>query len=362
MEGGLSLRWGVVSALLPGWEGVQEVEVVLPGEPPSRAILFLDLLPPLEVGARCLLNTTATELGLGSGGYHLVVSHDRATCRQVEGGHLMKLRYTPFQVKVNGPEDPADPRHPLLEKAKGLEGMAVVAIELQSQLAPVAAAFHGRCPGGRLAYIMTDEGALPFRFARDAQSLRRVGLLAGTITAGQAFGGDLEAVNVYSALLIARHILRADAAVIGIGPGLLGSATPFGHGGVAQGEALNAVLALGGRPLAVPRLSGAEGRLRHRGLSHHTAAVLGQVVLRPVTVVLPPGAPPEIRRSLLDLRKSGGPAHKVVEESAPEGWSEALTKAGVTLRSMGRGYADDPLFFEAAAAGGSLVGRWAREE
>lgn len=358
MDGGLSLVWGTVTAVRSGWEGVQEIDVALPDGTSGRALLLRDLLPPLRVGERCLLNTTAAELHLGSGGYHFVVAHDRAVSAQPAEGHLMKLRYTPFQVKVSGPEDPMDDRHVLLEDARRLEGMVVVAIELHSQLAPVAAAFRRRHPDGRLAYVMTDAGALPYRFGRDAEALHRSGLIMAAITAGQAFGGDLEAANVHSALLMAKHLLKAEAAVVGIGPGLLGTATPFGHGGVAQGEALNAAVALGGRALACVRLSSAEGRPRHRGLSHHTAGVLGTVVLRPVTVALPETAPPDVEKALRALESEGGPAHEVVVESLPAGWIELVQESGVTLRSMGRGYTDDPLFFQAAAAAGSLAGRW----
>lgn len=354
MAGGLSLKEGVVLQILAGWPGVQELLVSKDGQK-AKALLLLDLLPPVQVGATVLLNATASELGLGTGGYDFVVSHPRAASPQSQDGHLMKLRYTPFQLKVGGPEDPEDPRHGLLQEATSLDGMPVAAAELHSQVAAVAGGFRAVCPKGRLAYVMTDGGSLPYRISRLAQSLRQSGLISFSVSAGQAFGGEFEAVTVHSALLLARHVLQADAAVVAIGPGLLGSGTPFGHSGIAQGEALNAVLSLGGRPVAVPRLSKADGRDRHRGLSHHSRTVLSRIVLGPVTIALPLGLPEDLRQT---VEAVGGPAHRLVLEPLPGDWMALLQGAGVRLSTMGKSYEDDPWIFDAGAAAGAIMGRW----
>ncbi len=110
----------------------------------------------------------------------------------------------------------------------------------------------------RVAYVMTDGGALPAWFSRTCAILREAGWLAGTITVGQAFGGDLEAVTLHSGLLAARHVLGADVAVVTQGPGNLGTGTRWGFSGVAAGEAVNAVAVLAGLPVAALRVSEAE--------------------------------------------------------------------------------------------------------
>lgn len=356
MDGGLSLRPARVARVAGGWPGVQELEVTFDDGRREPALVLLDLLAPLAVGDSCLVNTTAVELGLGSGGYHIVVCHDGAASHQGPGGHLMKLRYTPFQLKVAGPEDPGDERHRVLERATDTGGMPVVCCELHSQVAPVAAAFRLAHGEGRLAYVMTDEGALPYRLSQVAGLLRRAGLLAVSVSAGQAFGADAEAATVHSALLMARHVFGADAAVVAIGPGLLGTGTPFGHGGIAQAEAAHAAIATGGRPVVVPRISFADGRERHRGLSHHSVTVLGRTLLAPVSVAMPEGLPGSARDALIS---AAGDRHRVVTEN-PGGWREVAEEAGIPLSSMGRGPDEDPWFFAAAAAAGALAGRWAR--
>ena len=126
--------------------------------------------------------------------------------------------------------------------------MPVVVADLHSALAPVLAGlYEATDPGGlRVVYVMTDGGALPAWFSRTCATLREAGWLAGTVTVGQAFGGDLEAVTLHTGLLAARHVLGADVAVVAQGPGNLGTGTRWGFSGVAAGEAINAVAALGG--------------------------------------------------------------------------------------------------------------------
>ncbi len=99
----------------------------------------------------------------------------------------------------------------------------------------------------RVAYVMTDSAALPLAYSRLVQTLREQGLLAVTITAGQAFGGELEAVNPYSALVTAAVAGKADIIIAGQGPGNVGTATALGFGGVEQAMLLNAAVALDGR-------------------------------------------------------------------------------------------------------------------
>ena len=125
---------------------------------------------------------------------------------------------------------------------------------------------HDR-PGTRVVYVMTDQGALPLAFSRSVAELRAADLLAGTVTVGQAFGGDLEAVTVHSGLLAAALALDADVVVVTQGPGNLGTGTRWGFSGVAAGEAVNAAATLGGRPVGALRISGADPRPRHRGVS-----------------------------------------------------------------------------------------------
>jgi uncharacterized protein DUF3866 len=171
--------------------------------------------------------------------------------------------------------------------------------------------------------------ALPVELSDSLRELRREGLLEQTIGSGACFGGDIDCVNVYSALAAARA-LGADVTVCAIGPGVIGTGTSLGHGGTAAAVAIAAASALGGRPVLTVRVSEGDPRERHRGVSHHSEAVLSL---------------------------SGGAA-VVATEADASGWREACE--GLTLSHMGRGADDDPAFFAAAYAAGvrarSLLG------
>ena len=171
--------------------------------------------------------------------------------------------------------------------ADDLGGMPVVVADLHSALPAILAATRAPGPAPRAVYVMLDGGALPAWFSRTCAALREAGWLAATITVGQAFGGDLEAVTLHTGLLAARHVLAADLAVVAQGPGNLGTGTRWGFSGVACGEAVNAVAALNGRPVASLRVSEADPRDRHRGVSHHSLTAYGRVALARADVVVP---------------------------------------------------------------------------
>jgi hypothetical protein len=270
----------------------------------------------------------------------------------------VKARYTAGQVMVLGVDEQGSPHHDLLRDADDLLHMPVVAADLHSSLPAVVAGVRASRPDARIAYLMTDGGALPAWFSRTVAGLREAGWLASCISVGQAFGGDHEAVTVHSGLLAARLVARADLAVVAQGPGNLGTGTRWGFSGVAAGEALNAAGVLRGRPVAALRVSSADGRERHRGLSHHTRTALGRVALLPVDVVVPSLQGPfwaTVRSQAAELCTPSG-QHRLVEVDAT-GLREALEASPVRLWTMGRGLDDDePAFLAAAAAGRHAAG------
>ena len=225
-------------------------------------------------------------------------------------------------------------------------------------LGPIAAGAK-RAGDARVVYVMTDGAALPGAFSRSAFELRDAGLVDGWITCGQAFGGELEAVTVWTAMLAAKEVLGADVIVVADGPGNLGTDTTWGVSALASGNALNAVAALGGRPIPSLRISFADPRERHRSVSHHSLTILRDVCLVPH------------RRARARARgrraASGGlgraartakleERHQLVEVDGRPALAE-LADRGIEPRSMGRGVDDDPVYFLAAGAAGVLAGR-----
>jgi hypothetical protein len=302
-----------------------------------------------------LLNTTALEAGLGTGGYAFVVAlpHRPPVGAGPGQGHLVKARYTPEQVSVLGADEQGSPHHDLLREADDLFGMPVVVADLHSSLPAVVAGVRALRPAARVAYVMTDGGALPAWFSRTVAGLREAGWLAACVTVGQAFGGDLEAVTVHSGLLAARLVAGADVAVAAQGPGNLGTGTRWGFSGVSAGEAVNAAAVLQGRPVAALRVSEADPRERHRGVSHHSLTALGRVALAPADVVvplLPGGFGERVREQSAVLGPPEG-RHRLVEADVA-GLREALVTSPIPLSTMGRALDDDPAAFLAAAAAG----------
>jgi hypothetical protein len=346
------IRWrsGIVESRRRSWRGAVEVDVRV-GADTLCALAYPALVGDPRVGDRVLLNVNALTLGLGTGGYALVVAlPDRLPPDPPPAaGHAVKARYTPLQAVVLAADEEGAPHRAALAAADDLAGLPVVVADLHSALPAVLAGVLADRPGARVAYVMTDGGALPAWFSRTLAALD--GLLAGVVTAGQAYGGDLEAVNVHGGLLAARVALGAEIAVVAQGPGNLGTGTPWGFSGVAAGEAVNAAAVLGGRPVGSLRISSADPRPRHRGVSHHSLTAYGRVALAGADLVVPAGLEPALAAAvsvaLAPLRRR----HRVVEV-ATDGLDAALRALPVKLSTMGRDLDADHTYFLAAAAAG----------
>jgi hypothetical protein len=349
----LKLRRGTVVGLEP-----LMVEV---GGEQRRAWADPRLVGPVELGDEVIVNTEAVDLGLGSGGFDLV--HANLT-RGLDGpgaagAHVIKLNYTSLQ-------HPVEPVELTEGAAAGAPKPPVLVIPLHGHVAPVAWAAAAASPGIRVGFVQGAGAALPGALSVDVADLRDRDLLCGHITAGAAYGGQHEAISLTGGIDAAARGLGWEAIVAGPGPGILGSATRLGHGGIAALDAAHAALALGLATLVCPRLSSSDERPRHRGLSHHSAAVL-ELLLAPVRVPVP------------EAELEGWP---LLDSEAPEGGSaqaalddlieicrgrhdlavepidlDGYAASGLPTETMGRSIEQDPLFFAAPlAAGRALAG------
>lgn len=344
-------RRGTVLQILRERRGFQEISVAT-AEGEGRAVVLTDLTGPARPGDEVILNVTAVRLGLGTGGRHFVAAIEgRLPPDPIGPGHLMKLRYTPFQLRCHTVEEEGETPHEL-------DGGVVVVGELHSQLLPAAVALRAVLgPRVRLVYVMTDGGALPLAMSDLVAAMREKGFLDGTVTIGHAFGGDLEALNIYSGLLVARHTLAADITLVMMGPGIAGSGSRFGHTGVEQAVNADAVGILGGRAVLVPRLGFRDARPRHYGLSHHSLTVFGRLTQRRALLPIPvlPGA--ELDHVFRQIAAEG--LHErhdllLIEAGEVLAW---LRDCGIEARTMGRGPDEEPAFFLAAGAAGLAAAR-----
>ena len=133
------IRWraGEVHAVVRHWSGVAELQVDV-DDRRIRALAYPELVGSPEPGDRVLLNTGALDLGLGTGGYALVVALPDRLPPDADGpGHLVKARYTPLQVTVLGADEQDSPHHAVLADADDLAGMPVVVADLHSALPAV---------------------------------------------------------------------------------------------------------------------------------------------------------------------------------------------------------------------------------
>ncbi len=321
----LSLRRGRVSAVVERLEGVARVEV-----DGVRCVAYPRLTGPVAVGDEVLVNVQARELGLGSGGFDILYANlTRGVGLAAEpGAHVMTLPYAPGQTAVRHAEEDG-------RLAETLAGMPVVCCSLHSQVVPVCA---GIGTGLRVAYVQVAGGALPVALSDAVRALKHRGFVTTAVAAAPCHEGDVQCVNIASALAWSAASGH-DCIVCAVGPGIVGTGTPLGHGGVAAAEAANAAAALGGSAVLAARVSSAEARERHLGVSHHTRAALA-LSLGPFTVAWPRG---EVAPEWLEPRG----------EVDVAGWAEAC--ADLPLSHMGRGPGDDPAFFRTAFAAGRLA-------
>jgi hypothetical protein len=322
----LSLRRGTVSALREQSEEL--VRLMVDGEP---CLAYPRLTGPVEVGDEVIVNTQARDLGLGSGGFDILYANlTRGLGLVAEpGAHVMTLPYTPLQAATRHVEEDG-------ELPSGLNGIPVVCCSVHSQVAPVCAGTRRR-QKLRVAYVQLGGGALPVSLSDALRVLKRSGYIEVAVAVAPCMDGDVQAVTIASALAWCSG-QGFDIVVCSVGPGIVGTASTFGHGGLVAVEAANTAAALGGSPVLAVRYSDADPRERHRGVSHHTRAVL-ELSAAEVTVAWP--------------ERLEAPDWLSAQEVDVEGWHEECAR--LPLSHMGRGIEDDPCFFMCAFAAGEVA-------
>jgi hypothetical protein len=364
-------RKGIVTAIRstrPGYTDLTvELEEAVPGTDVTsiRAVAYPDAVGDPQPGDTVIVNVSALAKRLGTGGFGLVVAlPDALPADPPDGpGHLVKDRYSPLQTMVLGVDDQESEHHTVLAEADSLSGMPVIVADLHSALPAAIAGIRAVDPALSVVYVLSDGGALPAPFSQAAAGLKEAGWLAGTISTGQSWGGDLEAVTVHTGLLAAKHVLDADIAIVAQGPGNLGTGTKYGYSGLVTGDHLNAAALLGGKPIGLLRMSNADARGRHFGISHHSLTALTEIARPGMTVPVPDFSTlteaeraemeptPDlvagtVREQLPRLR-----IHELIDVDLTGLWT-ALRSSPVGLSTMGRKLPADAASFLAAAAAG----------
>lgn len=344
---------GKVAEIIATRRGMQKLRVDL-ASGPARAYLLTDLTPAAQVGDAVVLNTTAVERNLGTGGWHFVVWNLEHRDAKIDGpGHIMKLRYTGLQRDVGAAEE----AHPELCDIDHANGLPVVALALHSQLAAACIGVRQNAPNARIGYMMTDGASLPIALSDTVEHLTNRGLLDVTITARNSFGGDLEAITLHSGCITALHAARCDVLLAGVGPGIVGTASAWGNTALDVTEILHAATAVGAIGIPALRASFADPRPRHRVVSHHSRTALGKALLCETTIPIPAAAvhvDAAQREALLGALSSDPQLarHQIVDVAAPDVVS-VFDELGLNVTSMGRPASADPMLFLTAAAAGA---------
>ena len=346
----ISIKRGKVTKIINKLEGRTDISVNIDNRD-EKAINYDYLTGAVEVGDEVVLNTTSVELGLGTGGYHFVI-YNLNNGEQDAGkeGHIMKLRYTPFQVKTFAAEEQDSPYHDVFHRFKSLNKMPVIVGTLHSMLIPIASILKYLNNDLKIAFIMTDGAALPLYLSNNVYELKDKSIIHKTITLGHAFGGDYEVINIYNALIAAKEIAKCGVAVATMGPGIVGTGTPYGFTGIEQGYIADAVNDLEGTPIVVPRITFKDKRERHYGLSHHSITVLGKIMKTRSNIALPKFSIEQEEIIQKQLKENGLIQKHDIFRIETDILGEVLEHYKLEVRTMGRSLADDPEFFNTCSA------------
>ena len=349
----MSKKIGLVTEIKKSYEDFQEILVSIEGTI-GRAINYPAISGMVNINDEVVLNTTAVEMSLGTGGNHFVICNLNSMESSLESkGHIMKMRYAPQQIKCMSVEEQDSPYHEAIKNFKSLDGLKVVVGTLHSMLPAFLATLKYKSNDLKTAFVMTDGAALPIQLSNSVRELKEKKLLDETITTGHSFGGDFESVNFYTGIIAAKEVVKADVVIVAMGPGIVGTGTKYGFSGVEQGYILDGVNSIGGKAIAIPRISFGDKRERHQGLSHHARTILGEI--SKTKVHIPINIQDEDNLSLvkrqiieskLDLKHD---IHYIDSDYT----KEALDKYGLKVKTMGRSYEEDSEFFK--AAGGAAI-------
>ncbi|QOY35966.1 DUF3866 family protein [Anaerobacillus isosaccharinicus] len=331
----------------------EEIQILKTSAEAKRALLYLTITPRAKVTDEVIVNVTSTELRLGTGGLDIVTAIIGA-CPKEENhpnGHIIKARYLPSQLSVLAVEAQESNYHHLFKEPFTLRGKKVLIGELHSMIPICFWGMDYLKKDGKMVVIISDEASIPLSFSQHVRTLKKDERFV-TITIGQAYGGTYEAVNLQTALQFATEVLNGDLIFVTLGPGVVGTGTIHGFSGIELASWANIIGSLNGIPVWVPRLSEKDKRERHRGISHHTMTPLTNFTYVKSILPLPTikGVTKEkITRQVEDISQlhevhwmQNGPLEELLQH--------CLTKSPLPIKTMGRQYVDDPVFFLGVAA------------
>lgn len=146
-----------------------------------------------------------------------------------------------------------------------------------------------------------------------------------------------------------------------MGPGIAGTGTKYGFTGIEQGSILDAVKKLEGRAIAIPRISFADKRERHQGISHHSMTVFKEIVNVNVDIPITIYDDEKLNFIKEQINLNGlDKKHNIIYIDNNK-TKEDLDYFNLKVKSMGRNYEQDEAFFKVCKHSGILLNgglRW----
>lgn len=326
----------------------EEVQLLKTSASAKKALLYISIIPKVKVGDEVIVNATSTRLNLGTGGMDIVTSVIGSSPKQNlrSSGHIMKARYLPNQHSVMSVESQESDYHHLFQGSYSLKDKKILIGELHSMIPICFWAMDYLSKDDNMIAIISDEASIPLSLSRHIRELKKEPRFS-TITIGQAFGGKYEAINLPTALQFATDVLKGDVILVTLGPGVVGSGTYYGFSGIEQASWANIIGSLGGSPVWIPRLSEKDKRDRHLGISHHTSTPLNTFTHVNCTIPMPEvfgDIAIKITKQIEIISRQHS-VHWLTTEPLKQIVQHCLEKSAVPIKTMGRGYEDDPIFF-----------------
>lgn len=350
----LSLEKGEVREIIYEDNEIQILEVRLNSI--EKAINYKKSIGKCKTGDWVFLNTIAGRLGLGTGGYHFVYLNLGSTYGAEEGGrdmgHIIKMKYTQSQMRFRTIEEFSDYKE-LFNSPQDLGGKPLVVTTLHSMVPVIAGTIKYLDFKRKVVCIYTYGGALNSDFSKSLRELKSKRIISSVITCGECFGGDFEAVNIYTALIFAYMELKCDVAVVVCGPGVAGTGTYYGFSTMEMIMPLYAGENLNLKAILSPRISFADKRERHYGISMQTMAILKAVDFK---VSLPIYRSDKVDILLRQIEKESLNEKVRVEIVNSSYASETIEHFGIDTSVMGRKYFDDMDYFDNLSAVGVYAG------
>lgn len=323
----------------------------------EKAINYIDETGICSLMDMVVINSIGNRLKLGTGGYNLVYLNLTVNLKENEvpdrnHGHIIKMKYTPGQIRVKTVEENIEDRNIFDMEAKLTPRPVIFAI-LHSMLFPLVKTIKYINPNTNISCVYTYGGAMNANNSFILKRMKESGLINSIITAGECYGGDYESINIVTGILFGFNKLKSDIIVICCGPGVAGSSTFYGFSTFDFIGSIYSVKLLGLFPVLIPRISMADKRERHMGLSMQSISIL-QALDFPID--LPVYRDNEDISGFKLVYNQLNKYYLINKHNVHFINNEIIKKTMDSLDSdikvMGRSYAEDPWFFNNCISAG----------